>query len=577
MKLGLLRQQLITQIRMGNCGAKPIPTATLFLKFGYQLVHCQKALSLDGRTSFWRRRGAKLPGSVSIVPRSSVSSTENESGSKPPILVGARYNYTSLVTSHRPGDKNAPIAMLPCQYPSNSSSALSLPGIQAFKSYSSKKSPSPKRPSPLTQHQRSLSSTHKSFDAFLMDTNDEWNDTLEYATVREPPQITNSEPNQPLSTSSDAASPTETPTVSKVSPKPAKPANPRGMKDHLDSILNDPTNILLYTNPEDTLDSARTNKFKEVLSNTNVDLVALRALSWSGIPKEFRLMAWQLLLGYLPCNSARRVATLARKRKEYSDSVAASYARGIAGLDQALWHQIHIDIPRTNPGVPLYQYEATQLCLERILYQWAIRHPASGYVQGINDLVTPIFEVFLAAYIDEDPEDYDVSQLDPSILSVIEADSFWCLSKLLDGIQDNYTFAQPGIQRQIVTLKELVCRIDARLTNHLQNEGIEFIQFAFRWMNCLLMRELPLKSIIRMWDTYLAEGSSEGFSEFHVYVCAAFLVKWSEQLQKLDFQGVMIFLQQLPTQGWSEKDVELLLSEAYMWKTLFHNAPSHLK
>ena len=37
--------------------------------------------------------------------------------------------------------------------------------------------------------------------------------------------------------------------------------------------------------------------------------------------------------------------------------------------------------------------------LERILYVWAIRHPASGYVQGINDLVTPFFQVFLSAYI----------------------------------------------------------------------------------------------------------------------------------------------------------------------------------
>lgn len=37
--------------------------------------------------------------------------------------------------------------------------------------------------------------------------------------------------------------------------------------------------------------------------------------------------------------------------------------------------------------------------------------------------------------IEEDPEEYDVSQLDPNVLSVIEADSFWCLSKLLDGIQ----------------------------------------------------------------------------------------------------------------------------------------------
>jgi hypothetical protein len=38
-------------------------------------------------------------------------------------------------------------------------------------------------------------------------------------------------------------------------------------------------------------------------------------------------------------------------------------------------------------------------CLERILYVWAIRHPASGYVQGINDLATPFFEVFLSAYV----------------------------------------------------------------------------------------------------------------------------------------------------------------------------------
>jgi hypothetical protein len=40
-----------------------------------------------------------------------------------------------------------------------------------------------------------------------------------------------------------------------------------------------------------------------------------------------------------------------------------------------------------------------QRSLERILYVWATRHPASGYVQGINDLVTPFFQVFLSAYI----------------------------------------------------------------------------------------------------------------------------------------------------------------------------------
>lgn len=37
--------------------------------------------------------------------------------------------------------------------------------------------------------------------------------------------------------------------------------------------------------------------------------------------------------------------------------------------------------------------------LERILFIWAIRHPASGYVQGINDLLTPFFVVFLSEFV----------------------------------------------------------------------------------------------------------------------------------------------------------------------------------
>lgn len=38
----------------------------------------------------------------------------------------------------------------------------------------------------------------------------------------------------------------------------------------------------------------------------------------------------------------------------------------------------------------------------------------------------------------------------------VEADCYWCLSKLLDGIQDHYTYAQPGIQRAVFRLKELI-------------------------------------------------------------------------------------------------------------------------
>jgi hypothetical protein len=39
-----------------------------------------------------------------------------------------------------------------------------------------------------------------------------------------------------------------------------------------------------------------------------------------------------------------------------------------------------------------------------------------------------------------------VDSLAEEVRADIEADSFWCMTRVLDGIQDNYTFAQPGIQ-----------------------------------------------------------------------------------------------------------------------------------
>ena len=128
------------------------------------------------------------------------------------------------------------------------------------------------------------------------------------------------------------------------------------------------------------------------------------------------------------------------------------------------------------------------------------RHPASGYVQGINDLVTPFLMVFLQVhkififrttltkssfffrtkdFVEEDVTrvSFEFSDLEASVRENIEADSFWCMTKVfylhelisyggiiiyemicaipyfltqvLDGIQDNYTFAQPGIQTKI--------------------------------------------------------------------------------------------------------------------------------
>ena len=38
-----------------------------------------------------------------------------------------------------------------------------------------------------------------------------------------------------------------------------------------------------------------------------------------------------------------------------------------------------------------------------------------------------------------------------------------------------------------------------------------------------------------------------------------------------------MFLQALPTKNWTEKDIELLLSEAFIWQSLFQDSRAHLR
>eukprot|EP00878_Enallax_costatus_P032751 GHUV01036017.1.p1 GENE.GHUV01036017.1~~GHUV01036017.1.p1 ORF type:complete len:208 (+),score=34.44 GHUV01036017.1:81-626(+) len=132
----------------------------------------------------------------------------------------------------------------------------------------------------------------------------------------------------------------------------------------------------------------------------------------------------------------------------------------------------------------------------------------------MNDLVTPFLAVFLSEVLPGQLETWQADELTELTMLDVEADCYWCLSKLLEGIQDHYTYAQPGIQKTVFRIKELVSKNNSAIVNHLEGEGIDFLQFAFRWVNCLLIREVPFCAAMRLWDTYLAEGGR--FSDFLV-------------------------------------------------------------
>jgi hypothetical protein len=320
----------------------------------------------------------------------------------------------------------------------------------------------------------------------------------------------------------------------------------------------------------------RSGKFRTLFAVAAVDLNELRKLLWSGVPSgcvDVHATAWTLSLGYLPLHRDRQEATLARKRAEYLD-IAREHYESEKGGNDALLVQIRKDLPRTIPCGEVFSEPRIHASMERALYVWSVRNPASGYVQGINDMLALFLVVFLSRELGASVVDgVEIKDVSDDALTTAEADSYWCLSKVLSEIQDHYTSGQPGIQRMIIRLKTLVRRIDEELFNHLEANQLSFEQFAFRWMNNLLLREIPLHCSVRLWDTYIAEEN--GFGNFHIYVCAVFLVYWSPQLKQMDFEQLLLFLQKVPTADWTDVEIETLLAEAFILKELFQSSPSH--
>ena len=279
---------------------------------------------------------------------------------------------------------------------------------------------------------------------------------------------------------------------------------------------------------------------------------------------KYRATCWKLLLGYLPIDRNWRKSHINEKRKEYNKAVIEhepTINETKSKTKECHFRQVLLDVPRTKPELSLFSNPSVQRCLERIICIWTIGNQDLNYVQGINDLVTPFFSVFLSDYFEGQSKIHESNlSISDKILRDVEADTYWCLHLFLSRIRDHYTPDLPGQTRMVNALEHKMKQLDWKLCSYLQSNGLEFHLFAFKWMNCLLLRELPFHCIIRMWDTYL---SDEQMEEIHVYVCAGFLQEFSHVLQtKTNFEDLFHFIQRMPTHDWNEDEMEMLLSQA---------------
>jgi len=135
---------------------------------------------------------------------------------------------------------------------------------------------------------------------------------------------------------------------------------------------------------------------------------------------------------------------LAPKRAEYA-VLANEYNEWCRDPD--LWHEddrkvyneIRVDLPRTMmPGLSDFcGSKELQDMLGRIIFKWSERTPRISYFQGLVDLL----DMFVFCFLAEEPGiNGDFSKLartnfsyfHDDFLAKVEADSFWCITRLLE-------------------------------------------------------------------------------------------------------------------------------------------------
>jgi TBC1 domain family member 2 len=294
-------------------------------------------------------------------------------------------------------------------------------------------------------------------------------------------------------------------------------------------------------------------------SDSVVDIRTLRSLAWSGCPKELRLRCWCFSLNFFPTNS--------RSIPEFLETKCHEYQNILKTLpDIIATKQIELDIPRTFTESDFFKLAEGVSVISNVLKCWAFRNPASSYVQGINDLLVPIIQVIQDSNVTSSPES-------PS-LDDVSMYAYFILTKVLNSMQDNYIYGQPGIQSIVHKSKDLLRRSDKELWDHLEKEQLDLLTVTFRWINCLFVREFPLDCVLLIWDACISDD--DGFSGFLPYIVTGLIKHHRNKILESDFQNLMFLFQKLPTAGWKPADVATLLAESFVLKSLYHNSPSHL-
>ncbi|KAI8890651.1 RabGAP/TBC [Backusella circina FSU 941] len=231
--------------------------------------------------------------------------------------------------------------------------------------------------------------------------------------------------------------------------------------------------------------------------------------------------------------------------------------RRIAHLNEEIGNREHQDTEKAT-GQKAFEADAHIMdyhweAIERILFIYAKLNPGVGYVQGMNELLAPIYYVFAK---DEDPE----SQ------AYAEADSFFIFTTLMADVRDHFVRSldsdtNSGINATLWRMSQRLAWFDRPLFRDLSKKDIKEQYYAFRWVTVLCSQEWDLPDVIRLWDSILADRGmqeEEGCFEFLLDFAVAMLICIRQDLIQGDFAENMKILQNYPID-----DLQVVLNSAY--------------
>lgn len=175
-----------------------------------------------------------------------------------------------------------------------------------------------------------------------------------------------------------------------------------------------------------------------------------------------------------------------------SASMSQGWAASEDRVSEWLWtlHRIVVDVVRTDNHLEFYEDRRNLARMSDILAVYAWVDPATGYCQGMSDLLSPFVVIF---------ED--------------NADAFWCFEMLLRRMRENFKMEGPTrVMKQLRALWHILELSDKELFAHLSKIGAESLHFAFRMLLVLFRRELSFNEALSMWEMMWAADFDESWA-----------------------------------------------------------------